>query len=102
VKEEKLIVRNRENHKCFFCDSKTNLTFAHIFYWKKDGGKETKENGVCLCRECHNKMDFQIGCTREEQILMLRRCYAYLVFYYCYNENQEEIMHGIPRKKLVK
>jgi hypothetical protein len=102
MKEEKQIVRERENNKCFFCEGTYNLTAAHIFYWKKDNGKATKENLICLCRECHNKMDFGIGCTREEQILMLRRCYAYLVFMYCYNENQEEVMHEIPRKKLVK
>lgn len=98
MKEERYLVRERENFKCFFCDSTNKLTFAHIFYWKKDNGKATKENGVCLCRECHNKMDFGIGVDELEQLRMLRQCYAYLTFIYCSYETQKEI----PIKRLKK
>ena len=97
MREEKLIVRQRDKH-CFFCETENNLTFAHIFYWKKDGGKATKENGICLCRECHDKMDFGKGISKEEQLRMLRQCYAYLVFTYCEYDKQEEL----PEKKLTK
>jgi predicted restriction endonuclease len=98
MKEEKAIIRQREEYKCFFCESKTNLTAAHIFVWKKDGGKCTQENLMCLCRECHDKMDFCKGITREEQIRMLRQCMAYLTFYYCDYDTQREI----PKRKLKK
>ena len=102
MKEEKAIIRKRDNHKCFFCESKTNLTAAHIFYWAKDNGKATQENLMCLCRECHDKMDFGKGVDRDTQLRMLRQCYAYLTFYYCYNENQEEIQKEIPIRRLKK
>ena len=84
-------VRKRENNKCFFCNTKKNLTFAHIFVWNRDGGKVVEENGVCICRECHDKMDFQKGCTELEQLRMQRQCYAYLTFMYCDYGKQEEI-----------
>ena len=95
--KEKKEIRQRDKH-CFFCESKTNLTSAHIFVWKKDGGKATKENLMCLCRKCHDKMDFGIGITKEEQKRMLQQCYAYLVFTYCEYNKQEEL----PEKKLTK
>lgn len=91
MKEEKELVRQREHNKCFFCESKANLTAAHIFYWKKDNGKATKENLMCICRECHNKLDFGIGVDRDTQLRMLRQCYAYLTFTYCEYDKQEEI-----------
>jgi 5-methylcytosine-specific restriction endonuclease McrA len=95
MKEEKLIVRQRDKH-CFFCEATSNLTAAHIFYWKKDKGKATKENLMCLCRECHDKMDFGKGIDKQQQLRMLRQCYAYLTFIYCEYGQQEEI----PIKKL--
>ncbi len=97
-KEQRQFVKQREKRKCFFCESKKDLTYAHIFVWVKDGGSSRKENGVCICRECHDKMDFGKGVSKQEQIRMLRQCQSYLVFLYCSYEKQREIPEYILRK----
>ena len=88
----------RDNCQCFFCNNfalkddrvlsqedmhdKRTLTMAHIFVWKKDGGKFVAINEVTLCRYHHNMMDFGVNCTREQQIMMLRMCQMYLTLTY--------------------
>jgi hypothetical protein len=67
-------VRNRDGNHCFFCNSLENLTVAHIFLEKRNGGKAVEENGMCICRRCHDELDFCKNITKEEQLRMLRYC----------------------------
>lgn len=95
----KELIKDREENKCFFCDSKKNLTIAHIFAWKRDNGLPVLENGMCICRKCHNKMDFGMECTREEQIKMLRLCEMYLILTYMKELNPQELTGNNVRQK---
>lgn len=75
-------IKKRDQNMCFFCDAKKNLTIAHIFVPRRDNGIPNLLNGMCICRKCHDKLDFGIGCTIEEQIEMLKICKAYLMLGY--------------------
>ena len=60
---------------CIICGRGHNLTIAHVKN-KGMGGtkrKDTADNLVCLCLECHNKMDNGIF-NREYR----QRCEQYL------------------------
>lgn len=81
----------RDDRKCFFCGSKKDLTIAHIFVWKKDGGKPVDENGLTACRECHDKLDFCKGISKLEQYRMLRLAQMYLTFYYMKEITDEDV-----------
>ena len=98
--DTKLVIKQRDGFKCFFCDSIEDLTIAHIFVPKRDGGKPVEENGMCICRKCHDKMDFGIGCSIQEQIRMLELCKMYLMFYYQKEFTEEELTLEGNQKKL--
>ena len=92
-------IKQRDGYKCFFenvgiCESGEELTIGHIFVWRKDGGKPVKENGVCICRKCHDKMDFGLGVTIEQQKRMLRYVQMYLTFFYFREITNEEVTIG--------
>lgn len=97
-KEQKYLIKKRDNNECFFCENKKNLTVAHIFVWRKDGGKPVEENGLTLCEECHQQMDFGIGITVEQQIDMLKQCKQYLLLYYK-KEIKEENLKILSKKR---
>ena len=49
IKKEILI---RDNYTCTKCGSKNNLQIHHIIY-HSNGGKDTMENLITLCKQCH-------------------------------------------------
>lgn len=99
----KRIIKNRDGNECFFCKGTQNLTVAHIFTWRKDGGLPIVENGMTLCRKCHDKMDFGIGCTKKEQIKMLEICKMYLSFsYMIWEEEMKYEKNKVPKKFKVR
>lgn len=56
----------RDGGKCIICGSKTYLTMAHVFVNRSHGGAGTKDNIVCLCKNCHMTMDNPIGDKQNE------------------------------------
>lgn len=52
VKEE---IKLRDN-RCVICKTKTELLTAHHFVYKSAMGMGIKENGVCLCNSCHDRV----------------------------------------------
>jgi hypothetical protein len=104
-KHKKQIIKQRDGNKCFFnelgmCESGEELTVAHIFIWKKDYGKPVEENGIAICRDCHDKLDFGLGITKEEQIKRLRLCEMYLTLYYFREITNEELTFGHQKRKV--
>lgn len=97
MKEEKMIVRQREGNQCFFCLSENELTFAHIFVWKKDGGKAIKYNGICLCRKCHNMLDFQVDCDKQLSVNLLELAKLYLLTTYKKEIDSQNIMRKVKK-----
>lgn len=91
-------VRQRDNHKCFFCDGKENLTIGHIFSWRCENGMPVEKNGMTICRKCHDKLDFGIGVSRQEQIKMLRLCEIYLIFLYMEELDKDKLTYGGKQK----
>lgn len=87
----KVEIKQRDGCKCFFCDSKNDLTIAHIFVARRDGGKPVPENGMCICRKCHDKLDFGIGCTPDQQKIMQCQCERYLTLLYMRELTKEEL-----------
>jgi len=87
----KVVIKKRDNFKCFFCETTKKLTIAHIFVPKKDGGKPVEENGMIICRGCHDALDFGTGVTVEQQIKMLRLCEIYLTFTYMREIKSEDV-----------
>ena len=49
-KELRVVIRERDEHKCVTCDETTNLVVHHIDHtpWHN-----TSENLITLCRNCH-------------------------------------------------
>ena len=90
-------IRDRDGNRCINCDSIENLTIAHTFKWKSKGGLAVEFNGITLCRTCHDKMDFRINCTIEEQIKILKICRMYLTLFY----NREITDEEVTSKKYV-
>lgn len=67
----KLVVWERDNHRCIFCGSPNAMPNAHIVPRSKGGlGKE--ENIVTACSECHYKMDHT-----TERKTMLKKAIAH-------------------------
>lgn len=95
--DTKLQIKERDNYQCFFCRSTEYLTIAHIFVTKKEGGKAVEENGMCICRKCHDKLDFGMNCSEELQKKMQRLCEMYLTLYYMREINKEELT--LPKVK---
>lgn len=61
-------ILRRDNHKCQYCGSTTNLTIDHIIP-KSKGGDETWENLVTACIKCNNKKGDR---TPEDSKMSLR------------------------------
>jgi len=45
----------RDDYQCTQCNKKSNLDAHHII-WKEHGGKDTIENLITLCKQCHKKV----------------------------------------------
>ena len=45
----------RDSYQCTQCNKKGNLD-AHHITWKENGGKDTIENLITLCKSCHRKV----------------------------------------------
>lgn len=57
-KQVKLIVWERDNHKCIFCGREVPWNFANSHFIKRShGGLGIPENVFCACLECHHNFD---------------------------------------------
>jgi hypothetical protein len=45
----------RDGYQCTQCKEKKSLDAHHII-WREDGGKDTIENLITLCKQCHKKV----------------------------------------------
>ena len=52
----KMIVWERDNHRCIHCGSPCANPEAH-YIPRSDGGLGIEQNIVTVCRDCHRKMD---------------------------------------------
>lgn len=71
-------IKDRDGNCCFFCLREDTLTVAHIFIANRDKGPAVMWNGLTLCRECHDKLDFCINNSPQCQKRMLELCKLYL------------------------
>ncbi len=72
-KEVKLIVWERDNHKCIFCGREVQWNLANSHFVKRShGGLGIPQNLFCNCLECHNKFDDSIN---REWMLPIARDY---------------------------
>lgn len=72
-KQTKLIVWERDNHKCIFCGHEVPLNLANSHFIKRShGGLGIPENLFCNCLECHNKFDDSVN---REWMLPIARNY---------------------------
>jgi len=46
----------RDGYQCTQCEKKKIQLDAHHIIWKEDGGKDTIQNLITLCKECHRKV----------------------------------------------
>ena len=46
----------RDGYQCTQCEKKKVLFDAHHILWKEHGGKDTIENLITLCKQCHKKV----------------------------------------------
>ena len=46
----------RDGYQCTQCGKKNTRLDAHHIIWKEDGGKDTLENLLTLCKLCHRKV----------------------------------------------
>jgi len=46
----------RDGYQCTQCEKKNIQLDAHHIIWKEDGGKDTIENLITLCKSCHDKV----------------------------------------------
>lgn len=61
-KQTKLIVWERDNHKCIFCGREVPWNLANSHFIKRShGGLGIPENLFCNCLECHNKFDDSVN-----------------------------------------
>lgn len=70
-KKVKLVVWERDNHRCIFCGSPNAMPNAHIVPRSK-GGLGIEENVVTACYECHYKMD-----QTTERKMMIKKAIAH-------------------------
>lgn len=72
-KNVKLIVWERDNHKCIFCSREVPWNLANSHFIKRShGGLGIPQNLFCNCLECHNKFDDSIN---REWMLPIARNY---------------------------
>lgn len=53
-------VRERDDHKCRFCETEENLHTHHIIP-RSAGGSDDKENLITVCQSCHNTIESTQG-----------------------------------------
>jgi len=46
----------RDRYQCTQCEKKNSQLDAHHIVWKEDGGKDTIQNLITLCKSCHRKV----------------------------------------------
>jgi len=46
----------RDGYQCTQCEKKKTYLDAHHIIWKENGGKDTIENLITLCKGCHRKV----------------------------------------------
>ena len=46
----------RDGYQCTQCEKKNIQLDAHHIIWKEDGGKDTIQNLITLCKSCHDKV----------------------------------------------
>ena len=47
---------NRDNYTCQCCKTKKGTLNAHHIVYRSNGGADTLDNLITLCKECHNKL----------------------------------------------
>jgi len=52
-------VRKREDYKCYFCEKKliSYRNSTHDIIPRCIGGIYSKDNCICICNKCHNKIE---------------------------------------------
>jgi len=50
-------VKARDKNKCVYCGFGYAINLAHIWVNRSHGGLGIEQNLVCLCLECHTKLD---------------------------------------------
>lgn len=55
-------IKRREGHRCLVCRRHRALDPAHIVK-RSQGGADSPDNLVALCRECHDACDLHQGLT---------------------------------------
>lgn len=73
-KSTKMIVWERDNHRCIFCGALVNWNYANSHFIKRSqGGLGIEQNILTNCEKCHHKFDDTI--KRKE---MWEHAYHYL------------------------
>ena len=89
-------VLERDKNKCQCCDGEVKDKFrnrrysleVHHVIPRKHGGRNTLNNGVTLCRFCHNYFDYMYTVTSQDYFEILKM------------KSRAEIIYGV--KKLLK
>ena len=69
----KLRVLEEAGYQCAYCGHRDGLNLtAHHIKRKRDGGKDTPENLIALCYNCHNRVDVTESIP-EKDIRRLKR-----------------------------
>ncbi len=89
AKERQYIYR-RDNGCCVVCGGRFRISIAHIFVSRAKGGFGVRENGVCLCIECHHALDN--GLSADTQKKIQDYCEQYL------RKNEKVKLHKIKDK----
>ena len=50
-------VKVRDGFKCMYCGSRTGLESHHIFKVQHSATKYDLDNGITLCKGCHDRID---------------------------------------------
>ena len=78
-KETKLIVWERDKHRCVICGKYVPVACANAHYVKRSqGGLGIEQNIVTLCLKCHYEEDFGKDTKLYERLIKkhLKRCYG--------------------------
>lgn len=81
---------------CYFCDTMEDLQKHHIIR-VKDGGLNTPENMVLICRKCHNKIHKNYFLYFSKGYLIMINRLDYLEKYY---PNSRQEVRNLPKKSL--
>ena len=87
-KKVKLIVWERDNHRCIFCPRDVPWNYANSHYIKRShGGLGIEQNIVTACPRCHHNFDDTP--KRKEMLLVAKR---HLMSLYD-NWNEEDLVY---------